>query len=583
MKFKVTILVLIFLLGFLIVPDVWATPSAEMTFGEMSSNLPGQEFKSYFEKAFPEMKRIHGEPFSSFTFTVEGRPEIEEHGGGWFPADKQVVLTVAPMRSYEDLLKVDPEAGVNSIEQVVTHELAHAMYTYGNMVVTFPYTWINEGWAKTTELITWMRIKGEMPRPGMYLAQYMDKDTLAGTSGLGRYKQRRNHSLIYDDLTVGAFGLLYGCSDSNSDPDFQVRLDNKIYEDYIVNKKSLFLDRVIPEEDYKNLIKTLCAGRKIDGQDAYEWYFSQPASFTKGSTGFHLGVSPHWWAYTTVEGIDVYTFDRVQNTQDQDKTEKGLSAQVSVEVFDLDGKVVFSKTTQTDQDGNAFLNFGRDLLKNGAYYVIAKADYQGKSYQSKIFFMNIRDKDGTAEEQRRAQDANEVIGVMVDKNLTPLSSRYLAVLKPLGDVKITANSNGVMLAEVPSSETKEVAFDFQGQSFTFTKPPFWRLVVFKVSDDLIKKAQATEEFQNYTDQPPAENMSVNQQVREPLENRNEKSSGLDVKKLMIAFLSVTVMAGLALGTYFALANKKRLKEVIGNLEIKSQQDLEKAGKDGDKK
>lgn len=508
---------LLFLLLFFFATTTFAaTPSNTMTFGGMSSNLPGKEFGEYFKSAFPEMKKVHGEPFSTFTFTIEGRPDIAPHGGGWFPAPKKVIEDITPMRNYQAFLDGKTEggktAGINSVEQSVTHELAHAMYTYGNKVISFPYGWANEGWAKTTELLTWMRIKKDPPRPGIYLTQYLDKDTIAGTQALGRYKQDKNHAIIYDNLTINTFNLLYGCSGSSGDPDFQIRMDNKIYDDYVTNKKPLFMDKAIPETEYKSLIKSLCAGKKIDGEDAYEWYFSQPTSLSGGSTGFHLGLYPRWWAYTTVEGIDVYTFVRNQNTNDSDKSEKGLSAAVSVEVFDVSGNSVFSKSSQTDENGNFNFNFGRDLLKNGAYQAIAKSNFGGKQYLAKMFFINIRDADGTSDDQKSAEitKANGVIGVMVDKNLKPLASNYLSLVKPLNGAKVTVNSNGLFLAEVSNPATHEIAFDFLGTTYTFTKPPFRRVVVLKVSDDQIKKAENTSGFKNFADKGFAKTLMQSQ-------------------------------------------------------------------------
>lgn len=498
-----------------------ATPGNTMTFGGMSSNLPGKEFAEYFKQAFPEMKKVHGEPFSTFTFTVEGRMDIATHNGGWFPIEKKVIEDAGPMRNYQTFLDGKTEggksAGINSIVQSVTHELSHAMYTYGNMTINFPYAWTNEGWAKTTELLTWMRIKKDPPRAGMYLTQYLDKDTISGTQALGRYKQDKNHTIIYDNLTINTFNLLYGCSRSSGDPDFQIRMDNKIYDDYVARKKPLYMDKAIPEAEYKSLIKTLCAGKKIDGQDAYEWYFSQPTSLISGSTGFHLGLYPHWWGYSTVEGIDVYTFVRNQNTNDTDKTEKGLSASVSVEVFDVSGTSVFSKSSQTDENGNFNFNFGRDLLKNGAYQAVVKSQFGGKQYLAKMFFISVRDQDGTSDDQKSAEisKANGIIGVMVDKNLKPLTSNYLSLIKPLGDAKITVNSKGIFLAEVLNPATHEIAFDFLGTTYTFTKPQFRRIVVLKVSDDQIKKAEKTAEFKNFTEKSFAK--TVVMQPKTPFE------------------------------------------------------------------
>ncbi len=467
-------------------------PDEEMVFGSMSEGLPEEEFREYWQKAYPEMEKIFGQPYSSFTFTVEVMPELKEHEGGWDTINK-TVMSEADWGYKNFLEQTNSEIAINSVERGVTHELSHAMYTYDDKAMGFPLQWINEGWAKTTELITWMKVKNEPPRAIIYLAEFLDKNMVAGTQSWGRYKQKMNHQLVYDSTSVAHLTLLYACSDSNLEPNFQKRMNEKIYSEYVVKKKLNDFSK-LPLEEYKSIIKELCAGKKIDGKDAYEWYFSQPASHIDGTTGFHLGVYPHYWSYTTVEGIDVFTFNRIKNTEDADKSEVGVNAKVKVEIFDANGNKVFSEEIETHQDGNSFINFGRDYLKDGSYYVTAEADYNGKQYQSKIFFINLKEIEGTTDEQAEAQPKNEILGVIVNNDLEPLDSRYISILKPVGDARITANSNGLFKTEASNLEVKEISFDFLEERFVFTKPPYRRLVVLQLSDDLIEKAEQEPEF-----------------------------------------------------------------------------------------
>ncbi|MFA6081203.1 MAG: hypothetical protein WC741_02235 [Patescibacteria group bacterium] len=560
MKKILTAIIFAFLVFFPSV--VSATPSGVMTFGGMTKPFSESDFRQFWQKAYPEMIKIHGPAYSSFTFTVEARPDLAEHDGGWDPIKKQVLYDIQPLKSYEELLKTNPIAALNSIENV--HEEAHAMYTYGDKVMKFPVAWIHEGWAKTTEDIIRLRIQNDPPRPGLYLSLLMDKDTVGGTESFGRAKQRKNMNVVYDPLTVASLNLLYGCSSSNSDPDFQSKMDQIIFDEYVVKNK---LDQFnkLPLSELQKIIKNICGNKKIDGEDATTWYFSNPSALTKGNLGFHIGFTPRWWAYTTVEGLDIYTFNRVQNTKDQDLSEKGITASVKTDIFDRLGKVVYSKEAQTDQDGNVFLNFGRDFLKNGTYFVIVSSTYQGKNYQFKMPIINIRDQDGTGDDQKKAEGAkaNGVIGIMVDKNLTPLDSKYLAVLQPVNGAKITANSNGLFLAEVSNTTIKEIAFDFLDQTFTFTKPPFRRVVVLKVSDDLIKKAQVQNEYINFVDkgfQNPADNKLQNQNESGNAQPLPNSSKAFNLQKLLIAFVGAVMIMGIAFGFYLLIIKKGVIKK-----------------------
>jgi len=454
---------LISVVGFLLTFGVAiaAVPEGNrMQLGEISDSLPGIEMKSFYAKMEPLMLKIFGPPFSNINLKIEANLNGTDHNTGYTDNEQTLVLAGQAKRYQEYKLK-EPKRAVEQIYGNMIHELAHGMYYYGNKRVTFHPQWINEGLAKTQEILVGKDLDntfgfGASP----YFDYYLDRNTVAGTMNWGSSKQTTNHGVVYNITSVAHLTLLAAASSSNDNLDFLKTLNNKIYDWVKANNET-----DISLAQYKNIMRGLLQDKTIDGQPAFDWYFNNPDTLTEGKLGNHLGI-------TTEPGeIIAYAFSRAKNGQDIQET--GLpNLDIAVKVIGYDDKILLSKTIKTDAEGNARFV----LPKNGQSAIMtfeATANISGKPFTASMFYFDTPSQSG------------KLSGTLIDETGKPLPAKYIGLLK--SDMTFDYKDKGVFAMTVPNS-ARTVTLDFLGLKQEVTKGPFTRMFAMTIPAQYIEKA-----------------------------------------------------------------------------------------------
>lgn len=464
-KMKKIILMLVLLVfSTAVLADVPSTN--RMKLGSISNVLPTDEMRDYYADMEPVMLKYFGPPFSDYALTIEADPSRDEHSTG-FIAEKQALLLAGQARDYVKYKDTDPEFAIENIQSSMRHELSHGMYMYGNDKLNFGMQWPWEGWAKVLEELMIKEIDGRNIRLNWFYEFYMDKDLVAGTKRWGAAKQNTNHHLVYGMTTATHFILLAAASSSNTDLDFYKKMNNALY-DYISDNNKPHLEL----SEYKNILKPLLANVNVDGQDALKWYFSNPAVFTDGSLGEHVGIyleseQQEFRPYKII----AYVFER--SGKGDDKGDIGLTKSVEVAMVNADGEVILSKTIDTKEDGEAEINLWDYKISPGAYLLTAKTD----KAESKMFAILP---------PRIPVNEEYIYGILLDENEEPIKGEYVSLLDV--DTKFVYKKNGIFIVKVPVEE-REVTLDFLGLKQDVTNGPFARIYAFTIPQEYITKAE----------------------------------------------------------------------------------------------
>lgn len=436
----------------------------KLVLGDISSELPNAEMRAFYAKMEPIMRKIFGPPFSNVNLKIEADLEGTEHGTGY--KDKEQTLVLAGQaKQYSQDKSSDPTGALQRLESSMLHELSHGMYYYGNDRYSFNPQWINEGWAKVQEEIMMSELLGKGLDANPYFAMYGNKDTIAGTRNWGSSKQRTNHSLVYNITTATHLTLLAAASTSNDDLDFMKKMNERLYSELQQDgETNISLDK------YQRVMKELLAGKTVDGQDAYTWYFDNPNSLTEGSSGSHLGI-------TTDGGkITAYAFDREAPDSRGDTKENPISGtKITITVQNSDGEQIIQKTVDTDANGNSEIDLPRTKSQlSNVLSIIATANIAGKDYKASTFYFDAP----------RALD--RLMGTLIDEDGNPLPGKYIGLLTS-SDATFEYKDQGVFSIKVPKNQ-RTVNLEFLGIKQEVTKGPFQRMFAMTIPKDVVAQA-----------------------------------------------------------------------------------------------
>ncbi len=477
---RVILPLLIVLLTFFAFSAVYAQvpENNRMTLGEISDLLPVKEMRSFYSKMEPLMLKIFGPPFSNINLKIEADPTGTVHDTE-FLDNEQTLFLAGQAKEYLKNKDTDKRHALEQIYGSMLHELSHAQYYYGNKRVSFHPQWINEGWAKASDTLLGRELAktgsfvfttgvvypdvGLMP----YFKLYLDPDTVAGTTNWGSSKQNTNHGNVYDITTLVHLTLLSAASSTNDNLDFFKTFNNAVYNWVKENNQT-----DISLEEYQQIMRPLLQGKTIDGQPAFDWYFSNPNSLTKGKVGAHLGI--------TVEPREVVAFVFRRVLENNEYKEKPIgNLPVTVEVLDYKGERIIRKTVTTDQDGN-----GRVPLPQieGKAVVTMKASCvaDGKSLSAESFYFNAPSK------------SEKLYGVLVDEQGKLLPAKYVGLLQLKDNLTFDYKNKGVFEVTVPTSK-KTVDFDFLGYKQQVNKGPWVRMVGIKIPTEYVREASSQPE------------------------------------------------------------------------------------------
>lgn len=415
--------------------------------------------KSFYAKMEPLMLDIFGPPYSNITLKIDADPDGTVHGTGYLDNEQTLVLA-GQARDWVQNKEKDRKHGLDQIYGNMLHELSHGMFYYGNERVSFTPQWINEGWAKLQEILLARKLGFYNFGIKPYFNYYLDPDTIAGTPNWGSSKQTANHPVVYDVTSVVHLTLLSAASSSNSNLDFFKTFNNSIYDWVVANKQTN-----ISLDQYKQIMTKLLQGILIDGQSAYDWYFSNPDSLTQGKLGNHLGIA------IDQNDIVAYAFNRTSDGRDMQ--EVGLpNIEITIKAADYDGKVLLEQTANTDEEGNVRVR----IPENKKYTLMtfdAKAFLTGKAFTASMFYFPA------------PSDDKVISGTLLDESGKPLAAKYVRLLK--SDLNFSYRNKGVYAISVPET-TKTLSLDFLGYKQEITKGPFARMYAMKIPERYVKEA-----------------------------------------------------------------------------------------------
>lgn len=474
MKKLIVIFLLTFLLLYFSPQHIYSQvpPENRMKLGEISNLLPAKEMRSFYSKMEPLMLKIFGPPFSNISLKIEANPEGTMADTG-FLDNEQTLILAGQAKEYLKNKSQNPKLAIEQIYASMLHELSHAQYYYGNKRVSFHPQWINEGWTKVSDTL----LGAELAKTGKYIFTtgmvypnigvlpyfrlYLDSDTVAGTQNWGSSKQNTNHGIVYDITTLVHLTLLSAASSSNENLDFFKTLNNAVYEWVKTNDKT-----EISLTEYKEIIRPLLQGKTVDGQPAFDWYFSNPDSLINGSLGGHLGV--------TVEPgkIIAYAFRRI--SEEKEYKERPIQNQpITVYVNNYDGQRLVEKTVITDSEGNGRIPLPK--IENKAVITIAATSrIDGKDFSAETFYFNA------------PAQKEKLYGVLTDENGRLLPAKYVGLLQA-EDMVFDYKNKGVFELTVPLNQ-KTIIFDFLGFKQEIHKGPWVRVAAIKIPAKYIQKA-----------------------------------------------------------------------------------------------
>lgn len=430
-----------------------------MKLGEISNILPVSEMRSFYTKMEPLMLKIFGPSYSNITLKIDADPEGTVHGTGYLDNEQTLVLA-GQARNWVQNKDTDRKHALEQIYGNMLHELSHGMFYFGNDRVTFFPQWVNEGWAKLQEILLAQKL--DMYNFGIkpYFNYYLDRDTIAGTANWGSSKQTANHPVVYDVTSVVHLTLLSAASSSNSNLDFFKTFNNYVYDWVVANKQTN-----ISLEQYKQIMAKLLQGKTIDGQPAYDWYFTNPDTLTQGKLGNHLGIA------IDQNDIVAYVFNRTSDGRDIQET--GLpNINIAVKAVDYNGEVLLEQTSKTDEEGNVRVRIP-DNKKYTLMTFDAQATIAGKVFTASMFYFPA------------PSDDNILSGVLVDELGKPLPAKYIGLLK--SDLTFDYKNRGVFAISVPK-DTRIVTLDFLGYKQEVTKGPLARMYAMKIPAKYIEEA-----------------------------------------------------------------------------------------------
>jgi hypothetical protein len=439
-----------------------------MQLGEISDSLPVAEMRTFYAKMEPLMREIFGPPFSNVNLKIEANLNGTVHDTGYLN-DEQTLVLAGQAKVYQEEKTSNPKHALEQIYGNMLHELSHGMYYYGNSRVTFHPQWVNEGWVKLQEILLAGKLNFYSFGIQPYFDYYLDRDTIAGTTNWGSSKQSVNHGIVYNVTSDVHLTMLALSSNPEDGAEFYKVVNNKVY-DWV--KATGQTD--ISLEQYKSIMRELLAGKTIDGQPAFDWYFNNPDSLTQGRPGDHLGI--------TVEQKELVAYTFKRSMEGEDIQETGLpNTAIKITVTNYDDKVLLEKAITTDADGNARV----DMPKNENFAIMtleAASTINGKSLIARSFYFN-------------APQGNKLSGVLVDEAGKPLPAKYVGLLK--SDLAFEYKNKGVFLMSVPSS-TRTVTLDFMGYKQEVTKGPFARMFAMTVPAKYVEVAgnQPDQAFKN---------------------------------------------------------------------------------------
>jgi hypothetical protein len=471
MKQRYFIFFLVLLIsGFLLTNVLASVPETNrMKLGNISSILPEKEMREHYVKMEPIMLKYFGPAFSNFALNIDADTINGGDATGFTPKTQTLLLGQA--KEYARLKVNNQNAALDYLYGSMHHELSHAMYMYGNQSVSFGIQWAWEGWAKFLE----EKMNEEMDN--MHLSQsvfydyYMPKDTVAGTESWGSSKQNTNHHLVYGMTTATHYLLVAAASKSLDDLDFVRTMNNAIYDKAQASGKPQ-----MSLEEYKILMKPLLAEFKVDGKDAYEWYFDNPSAYTEGSLGPHVGAYLEG-GNSDERSLEVYVFNRVEdNGRRQDRTI--ADAEVNVKLEDSYGKTILEKSITTDTDGNGRIALGKSIqMDDGAYMIRYETTLTGNKVEGKMFALVTKS---------ARPENGQVFGVLLDENGELLNGDYVSLVN--GNGNFVYKKNGLFVFNNKDSRTE--VLDFLGAKQEVTLGNFERLFAFTIPKEYVSKAAA---------------------------------------------------------------------------------------------
>jgi len=489
---------LIFILigGFIILTALYFIPCLalasslslnRMKIGTVDSKLPEKEIRDYYAKMEPIMLKYFGPPFSNFAINIKAdlSDENKDSPAEINPKTKSLILQNQARSYLEGLKKGSREDALRVIYGTMEHELSHAMYIYKDLSVDFGGKWAYEGWARFLGDLVHSEITNTPLSISPYFFLYQDKDLIIA-SGEHSFRLPENQALAYNKATAAHFLLTAAASTNNLD--FYKNLNSQIY-DYLETKDFTplpsgmkqplgFKEKVaLSFDEYKKIIKPLLTGVKIDGVDAYDWYFNAIEFFSDCKVGKYLWIYTNYNLDNQPDKLSAFAFNRVKTTKGC-KENLITNAKINVALIDSFGKTILDKTIDTDSYGQIEIKFSPEEISTGAYLASAflKDD---PSVKNKIFLIkrpnNIENK------------KNYLYGVLLDENNQLVNGDFVSLVK--SDFNFVYKDNGLFILNIPDSINK-VVLTFLGANYEVTKGPFARVYAINLTQQQIKAANS---------------------------------------------------------------------------------------------
>ena len=457
--------------------------SNKMTIGSVDSVLPEKEIRDYYTQMEPLMLKYFGQPFSNFAINIKADTnEVTESPADVDPKTKSLILKKQARNYLEGLKKGSREDALKVIYGTMEHELSHAMYIYKNFSVDFGGKWAYEGWARFLGDLVHSEITNTPLSISPYFALYQDKNLIV-SSGEHLFRFPENQALAYEKATAAHFLLTAAASTDNLD--FYKKLNNKIY-DYLETKDFTplpsgmkqplgFKDQVaLSFEEYKKIIKPLLVGIRIDGIDAYSWYFDAIEPPSEFKAGKYLGVYGAYNSQNKPEKIIVYVFERVKTTEGfEEKAVK--DARVRLSLTDSLGKTVMDKTLTTDAQGKTEISLLKEKIPAGVYLASAYCR-DDPGIKNKMFIIKTPNIEN---------NKDYLYGVLLTEKGGLVNGDFVSLVK--SDFNFVYKDNGLFILNVPDS-TNKVVLNFLDTNYEVTKGPFARVYALKLDQDQVRTA-----------------------------------------------------------------------------------------------
>jgi len=458
--------------------------SNRMKIGTVDRVFPEKEIRDYYAKIEPLMLKYFGPPFSNFAINIKAdlSDKNKDSPAEIDPKTKSLILQNQAKSYLEGLKKGPKEDALRVIYGTMEHELSHAMYIYKDLSVDFGGKWAYEGWARFLGDLVHSEITNTSLSISSYFFLYQDKD-LIFTPKEHSFRLPENQALAYNKATAAHFLLTAAASTNNLD--FYKKLNSKIY-DYLETKDFTplpagmkqplgFKDQVaLSFEEYKKIIKPLLTGVKVDGNNAYNWYFDTIEFPSDCKVGKYLWIYANYNINNQPDKLTVFAFNRM-------KTAKGCeenlitNTKINVTLINSFGKTVLDKTIDANSQGQIEVKFSPEEIPAGAY--LASAFLKDEpSVKNKIFLIkrpnNIENK------------KNYLYGVLLDENNRLANGDFVSLVK--SDFNFVYKDNGLFILNVPDSINK-VILTFLSANYEVTKGPFARVYAMKLNQKQIKE------------------------------------------------------------------------------------------------